>query len=46
MSTLAADLIELRRLAEGGAGALTQHLLEEVAHNLIQPGVRDEREGC
>lgn len=45
MSTLAADLIELQRLAKGGAGALTEHLLREVALNLIAEGVRDEREG-
>lgn len=45
MSTLAADLIELQRLAQGGAGALTEHLLREVALNLIAEGVRDEREG-
>lgn len=46
MSTLAADLIELRRLAQGGAGALVEHLLQEVADNLIQPGCKDERDGC
>jgi hypothetical protein len=46
MSTLAADLIELQRLAQGGAGALTEHLLREVALNLIAEGVRDEKEGC
>jgi hypothetical protein len=39
MSTLALDLIELKRLAQGGAGALIEHLLREVALNLIAPGV-------
>jgi hypothetical protein len=46
MSQIAEDLIELKRLAEGGAGALTEHLLREVASNLIAPGVSDQREGC
>lgn len=46
MSTLAADLIELNRLAQGGAGALTEKLRLEVANALIQSGVRDFREGC
>jgi hypothetical protein len=46
MSTLAEDLIELKRLAQGGAGALTEHLLREVALNLIAQGVRDERQGA
>ncbi|WP_454862499.1 hypothetical protein [Paraburkholderia fungorum] len=45
MSMLAEDLIELRRLAAGGAGALTEHLLREVACNLIAPGVADQRSG-
>jgi hypothetical protein len=45
MSQAAQDLIELRRLAEGGAGALTEHLLREIALNIIAPGVRDQREG-
>lgn len=44
MSRLAGDLIELRRLADGGAGALTETLLREVAAELIAEGVRDERE--
>jgi hypothetical protein len=39
MSRAAQDLIELQRLAQGGAGALTQHLLREVAKTLIAPGV-------
>jgi hypothetical protein len=46
MSTLAEDLIELKRLAQGGAGALTEHLLREVALNLIAQGVSDERQGA
>lgn len=46
MSTLARDLIELKRMADEGAGALTQHLLKEVAANLIAEGVRDEMEGA
>ncbi|WP_248322000.1 hypothetical protein [Caballeronia sp. Sq4a] len=45
MSTLAKDLIELVRLARGGAGALVEHLLREVSTNLIAPGVQDERVG-
>lgn len=39
MSRTAQDLIELLRLAEGGAGALTQHLLRELARSLIASGV-------
>jgi hypothetical protein len=45
MSTLAKDLIELKRLADGGAGALTEHLLREVALNLIAEGVASELGG-
>lgn len=45
MSTLAEDLFELKRLADGGAGALVDHLLKEVALNLIAEGVSDERQG-
>jgi len=45
VSTLAKDLIELIRLAQGGAGALTEHLLREVALNIIAPGVADARIG-
>ena len=45
MSELAKDLFELIRLSQGGAGTLTDHLLHEVASNLIAEGVRDEREG-
>jgi hypothetical protein len=46
MSVLAQDLIELNRLAQGGAGALTETLRREVAMELIAEGVRDEREGA
>lgn len=46
MSRIAQDLIELQRLCQGGSGALTQHLLRELAKNLIAPGVADERSGC
>lgn len=45
MSQLAEDLLELVRLAQGGAGALTEHLLRTVALNLISPGVADQRAG-
>ncbi|MDR5815828.1 hypothetical protein QCE62_19765 [Caballeronia sp. LZ033] len=45
MSALAKDLIELVRLAQGGAGALTEHLLREIANNIIAPGVSDARAG-
>jgi hypothetical protein len=43
MSELAKDLIELKRLSESGTGALIEHLLKEIALNLISDGVRDER---
>lgn len=46
MSRFAKDLIELQRLCLGGSGALTQHLLREIARNLIAAGVADERDGC
>lgn len=46
MSPTAQDFIELLRLAQGDAGALTQHLLRELARNLIGPGVADMRDGC
>lgn len=47
MSHIAKDLLELKRLTEGGAGALTQHLLREIAANLIAFGVAaDQRTGC
>ncbi|MGF6764025.1 hypothetical protein P3T24_004356 [Paraburkholderia sp. GAS33] len=42
MSVLAKDLLELKRLASGGAGALTEHLLKEVAADIISEGVADE----
>jgi hypothetical protein len=45
MSVIAKDLIELKRLAEGGAGALTEHLLREFAADIIGEGVADERGG-
>ena len=45
MSVLAGDLIELKRLAQDGAGTLTLHLLREVAAELIAAGLRDERAG-
>jgi hypothetical protein len=44
MSLLAQDLIELYALPLPH-GTLTDHLLRELAMNLIAPGVRDEREG-
>jgi hypothetical protein len=37
MSRTAQNLIELLRLAHGDAGALTQHLLRELAAQLIAP---------
>ena len=46
MSRFAQDLIELQRLCLGGSGALTQHLLREIACSLIAAGVADERGGC
>ncbi|GEM_PF-2816985 len=46
MSRFAQDLLELQRLCLGGSGALTQHLLREIACNLIAAGVADERDGC
>jgi hypothetical protein len=38
MSRLSLNLLELRRLAEGGAGALTTHLMREIAASLISFG--------
>lgn len=38
MSRLALTLIELHRLAMGGCGALTDHLLHAVAGELIAEG--------
>lgn len=46
MSALAKDLFELRQLVQGGAGALSQHMLAEVAAALIAEGVADERGGA
>lgn len=46
MSTLALDLLELHRLAIGGSGALTEHLLREVAAALISAGLIDFHGGC
>jgi hypothetical protein len=43
MSTLAHDLVELA--AYRVRGALTEHLLRELALNLIAPGVADMRGG-
>jgi hypothetical protein len=46
MSDLALDLLELKRLAAGGMGALTEKLLHEVAARIIASGMRNELEGC
>jgi len=43
MSNPEQNLIELQRLAQGGAGALTQHLLHEVAKSLLAPIVADTK---
>jgi hypothetical protein len=45
MSLLAKDLIELNALPLPH-GCLTDHLLREIALNLIAPGVKDERDGA
>ncbi|SAL26082.1 hypothetical protein [Caballeronia telluris] len=45
MSQNAQDLMELQRLAQGGAGALTETLLREYALRIIAAGLRDERGG-
>jgi hypothetical protein len=42
MSTLAKDLIELNSLPQPH-GSLTDHLLREIALNLIAPGCADQR---
>lgn len=42
MSVLAADLLEVRRYPRG---ALVEHLLREMAMNLIAPGCADQRDG-
>lgn len=39
MSQLAVDLFELQRIRRCGGGALTDHLLREVAADLISEGV-------
>jgi hypothetical protein len=46
MSYAAQDLIELQRLARSNASAFTQHLMREMAMNIIGPRVADERDGC
>ncbi|WP_321932198.1 hypothetical protein [Paraburkholderia guartelaensis] len=43
MSPIAKTLIELLGIARGDAGALTQHLLVELAGSLIAPGVASVR---
>ena len=42
MSAEAASLFELQRLVRCGGGALSQHLLKEIAADIISEGVRDE----
>ncbi len=44
MSVLAKDLRDLRALPSPH-GTLTDHLMREIALNLIAPGVADERGG-
>jgi hypothetical protein len=44
MSVLARDLLELNALPLPH-GCLTEHLLRELATNLIAPGVADQRDG-
>jgi hypothetical protein len=46
MSERAQDLMELNRLAQGGAGEVTEHRLREVADQIISAGLRDFRLGC
>jgi hypothetical protein len=46
MSHAAKDLFELLRLAQGGVGTLSQHLLREMVKSLIAPGVAEVRGGC
>lgn len=46
VSNDALDLLELIRIAQRCAGALTDHLLHEYANRLIQEGVASELEGC
>lgn len=45
MSTLASDLLELNAMPHPH-GALTNHLLREIAAALIAAGIRNEMEGC
>ncbi len=42
MSTLAMDLFELKRLMLAAGGTLVEHLLHEVAAELIAEGVEEE----
>lgn len=42
MSALAKALFELKRLAQGGVGALTDHLLHGTAAELIGEGVAQQ----
>ena len=44
MSTLALDLLELVAMP-APHGALTEHLLREIALNIIAQGLKDERDG-
>lgn len=46
MSNDAQDILELMRLAVGGAGTLTQHLLREYAARIIGSGIRSDLGGC
>ena len=46
MSELAIDLFELKRLMRVAGGALTYHLLCEVAARLISAGLRSDLGGC
>jgi len=41
MSRTAQALFELQRLAQGRAGALTDHLLHEVAAHLVAPATAE-----
>ncbi|WP_459716073.1 hypothetical protein [Paraburkholderia sp. 2C] len=45
MSVLAEKLLELMRLAEGGMGALTEHLLRALATDLIATDAAEQRSG-
>lgn len=46
MSVLAKDLMELRAIRGSEHGALIEHLMREIALNLIAAGVADMRGGC